>query len=133
MGGGEGSEATDDGAQARDRAKKRKELLGHAKALAEYSTIQAAVNGQIDATKKKVSDLKKLCSEEEKEMIELNRKLDQEQEIADQEASRDPPEVMQELGCGDLIKQIIDLQTELDELYHERKTMSKRLMRASER
>lgn len=96
-----------------EHAEMQRKLLSRANALMEFVTIDAAVAGQIDCTRKKVKELSKVCEQEYEKILELNRLTKEEEEKEDEKKGEGSDGV-------DMVTVIRTLEGELRALYEQR-------------
>ncbi|OHT08141.1 hypothetical protein TRFO_23416 [Tritrichomonas foetus] len=100
----------------------QKKLLHDANQLLEYISIEMTVGSQMDATKKQIKDLTKMCKDEDRMIMDLEDQIHEEERIADQLDQTGNPQDDVDTKNTDYI---VQLEEKLQELYEEKNRLLK--------
>ncbi|OHT14969.1 hypothetical protein TRFO_14633 [Tritrichomonas foetus] len=101
-----------------EREALRKKLIQDAKDLLDYVVIEMTVGSQIESTKKQIKELTKLCRDENRTIVDLEKQIHEEElkaEMMDQEGFVDD-----DMNDDKNIDTIVELERQLKALYAEK-------------
>ena len=125
------SKPSEDVPETEEHAAARKKLMRDANELMEFITIEMTVGGQMDSTRRRIKELTKLCKEEFRTIIDLEKQTTEEERKAEELQMEGDARAAGEDGIsvqdgGGNVELIVQLEAELAQLYAERARLIKK-------